>query len=155
MNADLPIRWLAAGADTSGFTKHLADCVVLTKDRKILMQQRPEGWGKHGGYLNIFGGHVEPGETPMQGMIRELNEELGAIVQEKDVIVVGGITEDWTDHQELVYIHFWHDRDGTITGCYECEARTYDTLDAALAHPKLMDYARAALLRCREMGLLP
>lgn len=73
------------------FSAHLADCVILTKDNKILMQQRPENWGKHAGVLNIFGGHVEEGETILEGLIRELHEELGAVVKAEDVVFIGAI----------------------------------------------------------------
>lgn len=133
---------------------HLADCVVLTRDGKILMQQRPENWGRHAGVLNIFGGHVEEGETVIQGLVRELNEELGSTVLEDDLIFIGAITEDWTGHTELVHVYFWHDKHGTITGCYEAEAREYSSVNDALAHPKIMDYAAWALKECRRRELL-
>ncbi|PZP56947.1 MAG: NUDIX hydrolase [Micavibrio aeruginosavorus] len=118
------------------FTKHLADCVILTHDNKILMQQHLESWGKYAGVLNLFGGHVEEGETIIQALIRELHEELGAIVEPSDVIFLGAVTEDETNHTELVHVHFWHDKENTITGCYEAEDRRYDTIGEALAHPK-------------------
>ena len=150
------IRWVELSTiDETKYSAHLADCVVLTQDGKLLMQQRTASWGNYAGNLNTFGGHVEAGETPLQGLIRELNEELGAIVLAQDVVKIGGITEDFTNHQELVHIHFWHDKQGTITGCYEAEPRTYDSVAQALAHPKIMDYAAAALIRCQAMGLLP
>lgn len=136
------------------FSARLADCVILTKDNKILMQQRPENWGKHAGVLNIFGGHVEEGETILEGLIRELHEELGAAVKAEDVVFIEAITEDWTDHTEIVHIHFWHDKAGTITGCYEAEAREYDTVQQALEHPKIMDYAVWALKECQKRGYL-
>ena len=136
------------------FSAHLADCVILTKDNKILMQQRPENWGKHASVLNIFGGHVEEDETVLEGLIRELHEELGAAVKAENVVFIGAITEDWTDHTEIVHAHFWHDKDGTITGCYEAEAREYDTVQQALEHPKIMDYAVWALKECLKREYL-
>ena len=143
-----------ASADKMAFKAHLADCVVITHDGKILMQQRPLSWGRFGGNLNLFGGHIESGESVSQGLVRELHEELGAIVNPADLILVGAVSEDFTDHTELVHIHFWHDRDHTITGCYEAEAVEYDRLEDALAHPQIMDYARWALLTCRDRGLI-
>lgn len=136
------------------FTKHLADCVILTHDNKILMQQRPANWGKYAGVLNIFGGHVEDGEGVTQALVRELHEELGARVDPADILFIGAVTEEETNHTEVVHIHFWHDKHATITGCYEAEDRRYDTIEDALAHPKIMDYARWALLRARAQGLL-
>lgn len=137
-----------AETDFRTFFVHLADCVILTKENRILMQQRPEDWLSHPGVLNLFGGHVEDGETVLDGLVRELREELGAVVNPEDVVFVGAITEEWTDHTELVHVHFWHDRHGTITGCYEGEAVEYDTVQEALEHPKIMDYAVWALREC-------
>ena len=140
--------------DEGSFAKRLADCVVLTSDHKILLQQRPENWGASAGFLTAFGGHVEDGETIIQGLVRELHEELGAIVEPKDVVFLGAVTEDFTNHTKLVSLHFWHDKNNTITGCYECEPRYYETVDEALQHPKVMEYLQYMLLRCREAGLV-
>ena len=139
---------------TRHFTQHLADCLILTHDHKILMQLRPENWGKWAGVLNTFGGHVGDGESVADGLVRELHEELCAVVDVKDVVFLGAVTEDFTKHTELVHIHFWHDKGNTITGCYEAEDRRYDSVAEALSHPKLMDYARWALLTAQARGLL-
>jgi len=48
-----------------GVIAHFADCIVVTHDNKILLQQRPET-GAHPGALCAFGGHVEDGETVIQ-----------------------------------------------------------------------------------------
>ena len=70
--------------DVASFRKHLADCVVLTHDHKILLQHRPESFDAPQGCINAFGGHVETGETPLQAVRRELNEELGAHVEAQE-----------------------------------------------------------------------
>jgi 8-oxo-dGTP diphosphatase len=59
-----------------------------------------------------------------------------------------------TQHKELVHIHFWHDKHGTITGCYEAEAREFASVAEVLALSNLMDYARWAFLECINKGLL-
>jgi 8-oxo-dGTP diphosphatase len=48
----------------------------LIKDDKVALieKNRPE-WQK--GLLNGIGGHIEPGETPFQAMVREFEEEAG------------------------------------------------------------------------------
>ena len=90
----------------------------------------------------------------MQTLIRELNEELGAVVKEKDVVNLGAVTEDISHHTDLIYVFFWHDKEGTITGCYEGEAIYYDNINQALQHPKMMDGVRWLLNTCREKGFI-
>ena len=131
-----------------------ADCIVLTRDGKILMQQRTPDWGSNAGKLTAFGGHIEPGETAMAALIRELKEELGAEVDAAEVVFLGAVTEAETGHSDIVHLHFWHDSTGTITGCYECEAAYYDRVAGALAHPMIMEYARWMLGECRRRGLI-
>lgn len=142
------------GENLDAYKAHLSDCVILTHDGKILMQQRPLNWGRCGGTLNIFGGHIETGESVLEGLVRELHEELGAVVDPADVTFIGALTEDFTNHTELVHVHFWHDRHNTITGCYEAEAVHYDSVAEALLHPRIMDYARWALRACQDRGLV-
>ncbi len=140
--------------DFSNFSKQCADCVILTKDGKLMLQYRPPHWWTSPDCLNTFGGHVENGENALETVIRELQEETGGHAQKEDLAFLGALTEDWTDHTELVHLFFWHDRNGTITGCYEAESRFFDTAQTALEHPKLMDYARWAIEECRKRNLL-
>lgn len=155
MKAPLSIRSVdLASVNLSDYKKAFADSVVLTHDNKLLLQQKPLDWGSAPGCLTAFGGHIEAGETPMQALIRELHEELGAIVDPQDVINLGAVTEDFTGHTELVYLHFWHDKDKTITGCYEGEPHYYESVEQALLHPKIMDYLKFMLKECQAHGLV-
>jgi 8-oxo-dGTP diphosphatase len=136
------------------FPRRGTSCAVLTKDRKILLQQRGEDWRTFPGCLSTFGGGLEEGEAPMDALVREMKEELGAKVKPADVVRFGAITEAITDHTELVYVYFWSDTRGTITGCYEGEARFYETVKDAIAHPKVMDYVPWLLNECQKRGLI-
>jgi len=69
-------------------------------------------------------------------------------------LFIGAITEGRTNHTEIVHIHFWHDKENTIIGCYEAEPIAFDTVEECLAHPKIMEYARWALIECRRKGFI-
>lgn len=138
----------------ASFAHCAAGCLVLTQDNQILLQHRPDNWRRFPGCLATFGGGIEDDESPMEALVRELHEELGAIVHPADVISLGAVTEAITGYGDLIYEYFWHDKAGTITGCYECEPRFYDSIDEALAHPKIMDDVRWLLDICRSRGLV-
>ena len=54
----------------------VAACALVDADGRILLAQRPEG-KQLAGLWEFPGGKVEPGETPEETLIRELDEELG------------------------------------------------------------------------------
>lgn len=140
--------------DITLFKRKLVGCMVLTKDRKILLQMRSENRRSFPGCLSMFGGHIEEGEEPMQALLREMYEELGAIVNESEVVSFGAITEAATNYTDLVYLYFWHDYLGTITGCYEDQPLYFDNIESAISHPKAMDDIPWLLERCRNLGIL-
>lgn len=130
-------------------------CLILTKDNKILLQKRGQDWAAYPGYLCEFGGKLETGETPIQTVIRELNEELGAQVLETELIELGAITESMSKHNDLIYVFFWHDKKGTITGCYEGTAVFFDNSTTILNHGEITtDGLRWLLNECKQRGLI-
>ncbi|HSX76751.1 MAG TPA: 8-oxo-dGTP diphosphatase MutT [Shinella sp.] len=54
----------------------VAACALVDADGRVLLAQRPEG-KTLAGLWEFPGGKVEPGETPEETLIRELDEELG------------------------------------------------------------------------------
>ena len=140
--------------DETSFKNRFSGCIVLTHDNKILFQQRGEDWVSHPGCIATFGGRIEQNETSMQALIRELKEELGADVNESDAIFLGAVTEAFTDHTELVYNYFWHDKNASITGCYEGQSIKFDTVDEVLSDPNIMDDIPWLLRECQKRSLI-
>ena len=54
----------------------VAACALVDADGRVLLAQRPEG-KQLAGLWEFPGGKVEPGETPEQCLVRELQEEIG------------------------------------------------------------------------------
>lgn len=140
--------------DVNKFPNQFVGCVILTKDKKILLQKRGDDWKNFPGYLAEFGGRIEPGETPMQALIRELNEELGANVKKSELVNFGAITELMSNHYELIHCFFWEDKSGSITGCYEGEAAYFDEVELILKQKKITDGLRWLLNECVKINLL-
>jgi len=65
-------------------SKPISATVLLQRpDGRLLMQLRDDGGGKPIPYPNAWnfpGGHVEPGETPLEAAIREIAEEFEIVL---------------------------------------------------------------------------
>ena len=58
---------------------------ALCRGGKVLIQQRPEG-KRYSGVWEFPGGKIEAGETPLEALCRELQEELGVSVSNADPV---------------------------------------------------------------------
>lgn len=65
---------------------HVVAAALIDADGRVLLAQRPEG--KHlAGYWEFPGGKVEPGETPVQALQREIFEEVGVRVAAAESLI--------------------------------------------------------------------
>ena len=90
---------------------------LIDRSGRTLLQQRPAG-REHGGLWEFPGGKVEPGESAIDGLIREIDEELGVEL----------------DPAELVWLARAEDVDsGLVISLYTCRTWTGipQCLDAA------------------------
>lgn len=139
--------------DATMFSRSCVGCLILSRDGKIVLQLRDNDCQSFPGCLATFGGGIEHNESPIQALIRELREELGAEVKIPDVVSLGVLTESATNYKELVYVYFWRDKHGSITGCYEGEAKYYNDASEAEKHPKIMEDVRWLLRECKKRKL--
>lgn len=73
---------------------------LVVEDGKLLTFERwrKDQHGKWLHYLSIPGGGIEPGETPEEGVMRELQEEMGITVQPLAQIAVVRMPHQYRDH---------------------------------------------------------
>jgi 8-oxo-dGTP diphosphatase len=65
---------------------HVVAAALVDADGRVLLAQRPDG--KHlAGYWEFPGGKVEPGETPLQALQREIHEEIGVRVVSAEPLI--------------------------------------------------------------------
>jgi len=81
--------------------RRVHDCVgaLLVRDGRILLGLRRDDCDWLAGAWDVFGGHVEAGESGEQAIARELAEELGIVVVARDLVYLecleGAEPEPW------------------------------------------------------------
>jgi 8-oxo-dGTP diphosphatase len=144
-------------------TKHINDpvykvrcvgCLILTHDGKILLQQRDADSPTFPNYLATFGGHIEKNETPLQALLRELKEELGATVKPDEPIILATLSEPESNHTSLEFAYFWHDKHREIKGCFEGQPKYFKNILGPQNHPLVMNDVYWIINECEKRGLL-
>lgn len=107
--------------------------VLQQPDGRFLLAQRPQG-KVYAGYWEFPGGKVEPGETPLQALARELHEELGIAVSAAYPWLIREFDYEHAD----VRLHFFRVRGwrGELHG-REAQAFAWQRIDAIDVSPLL------------------
>jgi len=137
------------------FKKRSSGCLILTKDNKILLQERDQHCPLFPWHISTFGGHIEDNESPLEALIRELKEELEVEILPDEAIFLGTISKEIYDYKALSYKFFWHDKSGRLTDkCNEGFQKFFQNYHEVLAHPKLTDDIPWVVNRCVEQKYL-
>jgi len=91
----------------------VAACALIDADGRVLLAQRPQG-RPLAGLWEFPGGKVEPGERPETCLIRELEEELGIVVNQECLAPLTFASHTYPDFHLLMPLYVcrrWH---GTV-----------------------------------------
>ncbi|MBR3133079.1 MAG: NUDIX hydrolase [Clostridia bacterium] len=83
-----------------GYYPMVVIIAIENSDGKFLMQKRVES---KGGDYGVTGGHPKSGESPYQGIITEVKEELGLDISDRNIIEFGSGC-DGKDCYKLYYV---------------------------------------------------
>lgn len=145
-----------ATVNPTDYDRECAAAIIKTKDGLIALQQRGAA-NNFAHFLSPFGGGLEADETPEQGMIRELREELELQIAPGAAIYLATMIEDpspGAPRGMLLHIYFYHDAAGAMGACNEWSRAFYETAEGALSHPLLSSDGRWGLEECVRRGLL-
>src|SRR5215469_8039689 len=83
---------------------------LIDRDGRVLLQQRPPGKAM-AGLWEFPGGKIAAGESPEAALCRELEEELGVRVAEKDIEAFGFASHRYETFHILLLLYLcrrWH-----------------------------------------------
>ena len=82
----------------------VAACALVDADGRVLIAQRPAG-KPMAGLWEFPGGKIEDGEAPEQSLIRELQEELGIVVNEACLAPLTFVSHAYPDFHLLMPLY--------------------------------------------------
>ena len=91
----------------------VAACALVDPDGRVLIAQRPAG-KTMAGLWEFPGGKVEAGERPEDTLIRELEEELGIVVDEQCLAPLTFASHSYAEFHVLMPLYICRRWNGTV-----------------------------------------
>jgi 8-oxo-dGTP diphosphatase len=91
----------------------VAACALIDTDARVLIAQRPAG-KPMAGLWEFPGGKVDAGERPEETLIRELNEELGIVVNEACLAPLTFASHAYADFHLLMPLYICRRWEGMV-----------------------------------------
>lgn len=128
-----------------------AAAIILTHDGKILLQARDDYPA-----IGRFGGGCHPGDKDFKAtLLRELKEELGAEAMAEDLVfLTQKVGVNLNGSSGLTVTFFWHDKKGSIKGCYEGAPAYFDSAAAVQANTKVREHTKECVQIAASLGLV-
>ncbi len=124
-------------------------CAVLVRDGRLLLGFRSPHRRSYPSCWDVLGGHLEPGETPEEALVREVREEVG--LTPTSFRPVGELPEPYPELYGPARLHFfavtaWDGGEPAMLGDEHTQLRWFD-VEAACTLPKLATETYRAIFR--------
>ena len=97
-------------AHEKGLWHRAAHVWLVNNNNEILVQKRAQHIESHPGEYDISAaGHLSAGDSPMEGALREVEEELGIKLDSEELIKIGEISNQSTQHEGKYINKEWDD----------------------------------------------
>src|SRR5574344_1958837 len=81
-------------------------CWIMNKQGELLFQKRAACKDRNPNRWSKTGGHVDRSETVEQAVIREVEEEIGVTLTEKDLVLIEILKSKEKDNKYFAYEYF-------------------------------------------------
>ncbi len=129
-------------------SKPCAGALIVRDGRVLLVKRAVEPFKNH---WDIPGGFLEPGEHPLDGMLREVKEETGLVVRVKELLGVYMDRYDDGTEEKYTLNHYYivQPLEGTLRAADDAIETRWFALDA-LPEQIAFEHARQVLRDLRE-----
>lgn len=108
--------------------RDVAMLILMNKEGKFLLQHRAEHLERWPGIWGLFGGGIEEGETPEEGFMREIREELSYRVENPRLLLSEDFDGKYAFGKKYLFTCV-HDESQEICLCAESQAYGWFNLD--------------------------
>ena len=125
---------------------HVVVAGLLRRDGRVLLVHRSPSRRDYPDVWDVPGGHVEPGETPVAALVRELHEELGVTVRVTRAAATRVMVEDL--QLDLWVVDDWDGEPANVAPEEHDDLAWFTEGEVSalrLAHPSLLRLVRSAL----------
>ncbi|MGP7795309.1 NUDIX domain-containing protein [Sphingomonas sp. CLY1604] len=121
-------------------------CAIFMRDGAVLLAKRAAHKRTYAGCWDFVGGHVEPGETPEQALIREVREETGVTpVRFRPAAAIDDAACGATYH--LFLVDAWDGGEPVMLGDEHDALRWFPAAEAAVLPGLALDEYRGLITR--------
>lgn len=127
-------------------SKRFAGALLFDTDGNFLFQRRDDKPDiLHPGRIGLFGGHQEPGESPLECVVREVHEELTYFIPPHQFAHIGTFNDDSTGRMRTIELYLANALPVSELAVTEGTLMVVPHADVAALNGKLTPSAAAAL----------